>query len=119
MLKILLIDDEVEVLDTIAIVLQAAGYHVVKAWNGEEGIKRFNEHSFDLVITDLFMPFANGNEVARHVRTAQKSVPVIGITGTPNDVDLACFDKVLGKPFPFDELIKYIRELEPTEGPSY
>ena len=112
MLKILLIDDEEEVLRTIALVLQSAGYQVVKARNGEEGIERFDEFSFDMVITDLFMPLANGDEVARHVRNAGKGIPIIGMTGTPEDMDRTCFDQVLEKPFLFEELIKSIKELE-------
>jgi CheY-like chemotaxis protein len=113
MLQILLIDDEEEVLNTIARILQASGHGVVKARNGKEGISRFNELPFDLVITDLFMPFANGDEVARHVRTAEKRVPVIGITGTPKDMDRSCFDKILEKPFMFEDLIESIRSFYP------
>jgi DNA-binding response OmpR family regulator len=112
MIKILVIDDEEEVLKTIALVLQSAGYHAVKAANGEEGIKAFNEFSFDMVITDFFMPLANGDEVARHVRNAGKGVPIIGMTGTPEEMDRTCFDKVLEKPFLFEELIKSIKSFE-------
>jgi CheY-like chemotaxis protein len=113
MLKILLIDDEEEVLNTIAGILQTVGHNVVKAKNGVEGISRFNEYSFDLVITDLFMPLANGDEVAKHVHTAEKKVPVIGITGTPQDMDRTCFDKVLEKPFMFEDLMESIRVFYP------
>jgi CheY-like chemotaxis protein len=113
MLKILLIDDEEEVLSTVARILQTVGHDVVKARNGKEGISRFDEHSFDLVITDLFMPIANGDQVASYVRNSEKKVPVIGITGTPKDMDRTCFDMVLEKPFMFEELIESIRTFYP------
>jgi CheY-like chemotaxis protein len=116
MLKILLIDDEEEVLNTVARILQIAGHSVVKARNGKEGISRFDEHPFDLVITDLFMPIANGDEVARYVRTAEKRVPVIGITGTPQDMDRTFFDKILEKPFMFEDLITSIKAFYPVHA---
>jgi DNA-binding response OmpR family regulator len=113
MLKILLIDDEEEVLNTVARILETVGHNVVRARNGKEGIIRFDEHSFDLVITDLFMPVANGDQVARHVCTSEKKVPVIGITGTPKDIDRTYFDMVLEKPFMFEELVESIRAFYP------
>jgi|WetSurMetagenome_2_1015567.scaffolds.fasta_scaffold144698_3 CheY-like chemotaxis protein len=116
MLKILLIDDEEEVLNTIARILLTVGHNVVKARNGKEGISRFDEQPFDLVITDLFMPLANGDEVARYVSTSGKRVPVIGITGTPKDMDRTSFDKVLEKPFMFEDLIESIKAFYPLDA---
>jgi CheY-like chemotaxis protein len=115
MMTVLVIDDEEEVLDSISLILKAVGYHVVKARDGEEGIRKFHEHSFDIVITDLFMPSCNGDEMARHVRREGKGIPVIGITGNPWDMDLGCFDIVMKKPFSLKKLVEYIKTVGSPE----
>jgi len=114
MLKILVIDDEEEVLDMVSLVLKTMGYHVVKAKDGEEGIKKFDELSFDVVVTDLNMPICNGDDVARHVRRTDGNIPVICITGTPEHVDDCYFDVVLKKPFSFKKLSEHIKAIENT-----
>ena len=115
MLKILVIDDEETVLDSISLVLKNAGYQVVKARNGEEGIRIFDQYSFDIVITDFFMPVCNGNQVAKYIRNNRKTTPVIGITGTPEEADFSCFDIVLKKPFSLKKLIEHINILKTSE----
>jgi DNA-binding response OmpR family regulator len=118
MLKILVIDDEEEVLDMVSLVLKTTGYYVVKARNGEEGIKKFDELSFDIVITDFNMPFYNGEEVARHVRSASRNIPTICITGKPENIDQSDFDLVLEKPFSLKKLVEYIRLVESKKRPD-
>jgi DNA-binding response OmpR family regulator len=112
MLKILLIDDEEEVLDVVSLVLKTMGYYVVKARDGKEGIRRFDELSFDVVVTDLNMPLCNGDEVAKHIRKTDGNIQIICITGTPEDVDNSYFDIVLKKPFSFKKLVEYIKTIE-------
>ena len=112
MLKILVIDDEEEVLDSVSLVLESVGHQVVKARNGEEGIRIFDEFSFDVVITDLLMPICNGDQVVRHIRKNGGTIPVIGITGTPENADLSYFNIVLKKPFSFKTLIEYIKTID-------
>jgi DNA-binding response OmpR family regulator len=96
--------------------LTTAGYDVVTANDGEEGLRMFYESSFDAVITDLLMPKFNGDEVARHVRNTGKNIPVIGVTGTPWDIDRSCFDIVISKPFTYEEFKKCIKEVMNTGG---
>jgi two-component system, OmpR family, response regulator VicR len=111
MLKILVIDDEEQVLDIISLVLKTLGYNVVKARDGQEGIRKFDESFFDIVITDFNMPFYNGDEVARHIHNANGDFPIICITGAPEDIDFNCFDIVLGKPFSFTELAESVKKI--------
>jgi two-component system, OmpR family, response regulator ResD len=110
MIKILLIDDEKMFLENTSLLLELAGYHVVTANNGEEGIRKFNELSFDLVITDYLMPLCKGDEVARHVHNSGKNIPVVCITGSVWDNELSCFDLVINKPFRSDEFVRCIKE---------
>jgi len=112
MVKILLIDDEEDVLNTISMVLKTMGCHVVQARDGEEGISRFEELSFDIVITDLIMPNYNGNDVARYIRNARDNIKIIGITGTPEKAEAELFDILMIKPFSINKLIEYIKLIE-------
>jgi CheY-like chemotaxis protein len=112
--RILFVDDNKDVLGTVSLILNKAGYEVVTAENVVEAINRFNESSFDAVVTDLIMPGADGHELARHIReTANGAVPmVIGITGTSWGIDMSCFDIVLQKPFSIKKLMEYLNNFE-------
>jgi CheY-like chemotaxis protein len=104
MLKVLVVDDDQDVLNIVTFFLADNGYDFVTAKDGAEGISRFNESFFDLVITELFMPKCNGDELARHVHNSGRNIPVIGITGASWDIDRSCFDRIIDKPFSFEEL---------------
>jgi len=56
MARILLIDDNVDIRSMLRRTLQRAGYEVLEAGNGQEGLKQLNESSVDLVVTDIIMP---------------------------------------------------------------
>jgi DNA-binding response OmpR family regulator len=112
MLKILVIDDEEQIREMISLALKTMGYHVVKAKDGAEGIRKFSESLFDIVITDFFMPFYNGDEVASHIRKTDGNIPIICITGTPEAVGLNFYDIVLEKPCSLKKLTEYIKAIE-------
>lgn len=81
--KILVIDDEQELLDLLKISLGLEGYEVVTALNGEEGLAKFDEQKPDLVICDIIMPKMDGFEVlAKLQRDPKKWVPVIMLSAT-------------------------------------
>ena len=68
MRTVLVIDDETGITEVIEEALRMVGYEVEVACNGREGIRKFNDQPYDLVITDICMPGVNGNSVARHIR---------------------------------------------------
>ncbi len=112
MSTILVIDDEKGILQLIRQVLTRFGHHVETAINGQEGIKKFDDGNFDIVITDIRMPGVDGNGVARHIRNSQRqSIPVIAISGTPWQMEANTFDMVLPKPFSLKKLIDSIRTI--------
>ena len=112
MRTILVIDDERGITQVIQEALRMVGYEVEVADNGREGIRKFDDHPYDLVITDICMPGVNGNSVARHIRNASNgTTPIIGISGTPWKLQGEDFDKVLAKPFPLEDLIKSVQQL--------
>jgi len=112
MRDILVIDDEKPIVLIIAAALTKSGFNVEKATNGLEGIKKFDEGYFDLVITDLQMPGLDGHGVVRHIRNSERqSTPVISISGTPWYLQSNDFDAVLPKPFSIKTLIDTVNEL--------
>jgi CheY-like chemotaxis protein/anti-sigma regulatory factor (Ser/Thr protein kinase) len=105
--SILVIDDETDVRELVADVLEARGYAVTVAADGQEGIARFETGRFDLVLTDLGMPDVNGWEVARVVKSVRSDVPVLLLTGWADAVDpsdRARVDGVVKKPFDLTQL---------------
>ena len=116
MRTILVIDDETGITRVIQEALRMFGYEVEVAFNGREGIRKFDDHPFDLVITDICMPGVNGTSVAHHIRNSSKSTtPIIGISGTPWKLENDDFDMVLAKPFPLQMLIESVRQI-PVSG---
>jgi two-component system alkaline phosphatase synthesis response regulator PhoP len=66
--KILIIDDEPDILDLLTVILRGEGYEVVVAADGEDGVARFREEHPELIISDVRMPKMNGMEVLQTVR---------------------------------------------------
>jgi PAS domain S-box-containing protein len=79
--KLLLIDDEPDILRVLSMSLKADGYDVVSAQNGPEGIAAFEKEKPDIVITDIKMPGMNGIEVLKKVKDLSIDTEVIIITG--------------------------------------
>jgi two-component system NtrC family response regulator len=107
--RILLIDDDESLLQVTAHHLKQGGYQVTTAMNGEEGIEKFKNNSFEVVITDLALPRMNGIDVLKGVRRLNKEVAVIVITafGTIENAVEACAlgaDDYLTKPFSREQL---------------
>ena len=83
MQKILIIDDEKSILTLLREALTMFGYDVAVAENAHEGIQKFENGRFDLVITDMQMPGMNGDKVVLHIRNSNRRfTPVIGCSGT-------------------------------------
>ena len=79
--KLLLIDDEPDILRVLTVSLKADGYDVVSAQNGPEGIAAFEKEKPDIVITDVKMPGMDGIEVLKKVKNLNADTEVIIITG--------------------------------------
>ena len=112
MSTILVIDDEKGILHVIREALSRSGYDVETALDGIEGIQKFDDGSYDMVITDLRMPGLDGIGVVEHIRASgNHAVPVIGISGTPWQIQNSGFDEVFAKPFALQDLVESVRRL--------
>ena len=112
MCNVLVIDDERMILSLVEQVLMRMDYTVETAENGNMGIEKFDRGDYDLVITDIRMPEADGNRVVDHIRNSKrKHTPVIGMSGTPWELVNSKFDHVLPKPFQIGSLMETARKL--------
>ena len=112
--RILLIDDDCQILTSLSQALKHVGYEVEVACDGDEGIELIDSgYNCHLVITDITMPRVNGNAVARHIRSSDRQdTPIIAITGFGEDaIERELFNSVLVKPFKFDFLFGAVRVL--------
>jgi len=116
MRRVVVIDDEAGIRRTVEIVLTRAGYEVLLAANGNEGIRLCRETAPDLVITDIHMPGADGFETIAGLRTVYPGLPVIAISGGDETerLELLGSASLLGavsslkKPFTVRELLEAV-----------
>ncbi len=124
--KILVVDDERDIVKALMIRLQGAGYEVVTAFDGAQGVFMAHKEKPDLIILDIRMPAGNGFSVAQRLKrsTHTFTIPVIFLTGSPetNAEDKA---RALGarfyikKPYDPEELLDAIkRALEKDSEPA-
>jgi DNA-binding NtrC family response regulator len=78
--KILVIDDEPDIRESLELVLGDAGYAVDTAQNGTEGLQKLANHGYDLVLLDLMMPDRSGMDVLAEVRDRDRETPIFMIT---------------------------------------
>jgi CheY-like chemotaxis protein len=121
--RVLVIDDEPFVRDTLEEILRQQHHDVVVAGDGVSGLAHFREGAFDLVMTDLAMPGMSGWQVAQAVKAARPQVPVVLVTGWGVDVqgdDLRTrgVDRVMTKPFRFEDVQDVVARFRGTGGPT-
>jgi CheY-like chemotaxis protein len=108
-LKILVVDDEQPVRETLAEMLVAVRHQVELAGSGPEAVEKMRTGGFDFVFTDLAMPEMDGWETARLIRKDWPNVKIVLVTGygpttppPPGEEDLV--DAIIGKPFDFAQV---------------
>lgn len=79
--RVLLVDDEIEFVNTLAQRLKLRGYEVKTAGSGEECLEIYEAGSFDIVVLDLMMPGMNGLDVLARLKKYDKTIEVILLTG--------------------------------------
>ena len=110
--KILLVDDEPDLVDTIQCRLEFNGYEVVIAENGKEGLEKAESEKPDLILLDYAMPVMNGLGMLERLRSHPdlKEIPVIMVTASSEaqDVEKACscgITDYITKPFDYGLLL--------------
>ena len=112
-MKVLIIDDEIDLRDLMKEVLEGEGYQVFCAANGADGIQLNEEMNPDVILLDLKMPVMGGIETLRNIRKTDGNVNVIILTGygcpdTIRDAADLNVSEYLSKPFENKELLSII-----------
>lgn len=118
--RILTIDDSKTIRDMLMLTLAEAGFEVLQAVDGQDGLDVLDKEQVDVVITDINMPRMDGYEVIRHLRNnaAHKSTPILVLT-TESESDKKNLARVAGatgwmvKPFDPERLIATINKVAP------
>ena len=112
---ILVIEDDLDVLSVIMKHLNFQGYEIIVATDGMEGLKKLESGGYDLVITDIVMPYVSGVGVVTALKQKWPDIPVIAITGYGKEPEAAAMEKqadlVLAKPVKMADLVKQIETL--------
>jgi DNA-binding response OmpR family regulator len=116
--KILIIDDEQDFIKMVELRIKSAGYEVVTACDGMDGLEKARAEKPDLIILDVMLPKMNGDEVCRMLKfdTNYRKIPIIILTARAQKKDEvrameAGADAYLQKPFEPNILLDKIRDL--------
>ena len=124
--KVLLVDDDPDIVETIQFSLEQEGFEVLTAGDGVEGLARARQEKPDLIILDVMMPKENGYRVARMIRDDERvgktirRTPIILLTarnlsGDPDRektfMEFSQADMMIYKPFDMDELMRQIHDM--------
>ena len=115
--KILIVDDEPDILKAVTFRVKKLEYEVVTATNGQEALDLIQKEEPDLILLDIELPVMNGYEVCQRVKTNEKlkHIPIIFLTASiaskiAEKVKEFNADDYLIKPFDFEELSKKIKK---------
>jgi two-component system alkaline phosphatase synthesis response regulator PhoP len=106
--KILLVDDDVDLVTVMRGALESKAYEVIVAYNGQEGLEKARKEKPDLVVLDILMPVADGFIFADQFRKdpSLAKVPVLALTS---------FSESLGQPFPFEVSEYILKPIRPRD----
>ena len=113
--RIMVVDDEAAIRETVGYALRGEGYEVSDAADGEEALEAARSNGFDVLILDLMLPKLSGVEVCRRLR-AESDVPILLLTAKDAEVDRvlgleAGADDYVTKPFSMAELVSRVRAI--------
>ena len=108
--KVLIIEDDHSVLRLLETLLCRAGHSVITATNGQSGLERVRETTFDLVIADISLPVMRGDEFLKRLRSLGHQMPVLLITGmSPSSLEKPALGSlILFKPFAPQTFVKCV-----------
>jgi len=120
---ILVVDDEAHILHVVSLKLSKAGFEVITAEDGEEGLAVATEHQPDLIITDYQMPFMTGLELCIELKKQEETrdIPALMLTArgfslASDDLDQTNIAGVISKPFSPREILDQVQNLIVCDG---
>ncbi|HEU5081377.1 MAG TPA: response regulator transcription factor [Opitutaceae bacterium] len=108
--KVLIVEDDASIREALIEAITADGHAVVGAADGAEGVRIFDQQSFDLVLLDIMLPQLSGYDVCRRIRESNRSIPVIMLSAKAEEIDKVLglelgADDYVSKPFGLRELL--------------
>ena len=110
-MRILVVDDEPMVLDSVGLVLSHDGHTVETAADASQALAKYQSDKFDLVLTDLRLPGMQGDELAEEIKRRNPQQRIIMLTAFPTSIRAECYDRMLLKPFSIARLRDTIAEM--------
>jgi DNA-binding response OmpR family regulator len=113
--RVLVVDDEPNLLHSVAYSLRKEGYEVITAADGEEALAKARRESWDALVLDIMLPKIDGFEVCRRLR-AESTIPILMLTAKDSEIDRVVgleigADDYLTKPFSMRELVARVRAM--------
>jgi len=114
--KILVVDDEVDLVETIRFPLEAEGFNVLVAYNGEDALNQARTENPDLILLDIMLPKLDGYKVCRLLKFDERyrNIPIIMLTARVQEKDKTIgmetgADEYITKPFDMDKLLEKVK----------
>ncbi len=114
---VLIADDEVDIVETVKFMLEAEGFNVLTAYDGEEALKLSRENIPDIILLDVMMPKINGYKVSRLLKFDKKfqNIPILMVTARSQEEDKLIgeetgADEYITKPFDIENVINLINK---------
>jgi DNA-binding response OmpR family regulator len=114
--KILIVDDEIDLVETVRFPLEMEGYNVLVSHNGEDGLNQARKETPDLILLDLMLPKLDGYKVCRLLKFDEryKHIPILMLTAKTQEKDKTLgmetgANEYITKPFEMDELLEKVK----------
>lgn len=116
MIKVLVVEDDMNIRSLVSKFLEKEGYEVHQAADGREGLEIYEMQHFDILITDIMMPGTDGNELTSMIRSRNKEIPILMLTALESFDDkekgfLSGSDDYMVKPVDMKELVLRVKAL--------
>lgn len=121
-MKILIVEDDVNIRNGIKDFLEDENYEIVEAIDGVDAIVQYNNHIPDFIILDIMMPKKNGYDVCKDIRKLDAKIPILFLSAKSEEVDRVVglelgADDYLMKPFGLQELLARVRAIYRRSSP--
>jgi DNA-binding response OmpR family regulator len=113
--KILIVDDDPDLVEAVSTILESKGYGVAAAYGGVEGLKKARTENPDLIVLDVMMPDKDGYEVCKELKADKKyrSIPVLLLTAVVSNIPTTKYTHLMGKDTEADDYMD--KPVEPGE----
>jgi two-component system cell cycle response regulator DivK len=122
--RILVVEDDPDLMRILSYTLSSAGYEVIRAYGGEDALRKVKAQQVDLVLTDLAMPKVSGVEVIDKVKRdpTTRHIPVVAVTayiwdGLAQSAGQVGCDGFIAKPFDRKHLLQEVEKYLPSKAP--